>query len=403
MSKIKRYFTKKKEEVAFRLRLRSGMGQGRQLNAAQPYATPSILRRIRAAHVPPLRHQQHDETSAAAANLVLLSMMRKYSWPEAAPRPEREAFKELPCTGGSASMSSTGQQPELACEGVFFRCPELSPEVLPKQVWQLKIKDMLHRQLEHERGLAGCLIIRNCNPVEKADDCRDALVQYLENIIQSPDQEQFSKIRMSNTIFNGRVRYVDGALDVLHAAGFDEVAINGEPFLVWSKAHIELDLNILVETLKHTQSFKLILDRNTKVLQPAQAIPIQLPDDFFRISAKDTIESSQMPIIGAMRESIYSYTLIRIKLPDGLYLQGTFDVKEKVSDIFDFVRSCLTDETLPFDLSGKLNGGDMDKTLYDCKLIPNAVLLLTVPGLDDSLAIGGSLLKAQLQQQKQPF
>ncbi|EDW62888.1 UBX domain-containing protein 6 [Drosophila virilis] len=395
MSKIKRYFTKKKEEVAFRLRLRSGMGQGRQLNAAQPYATPSILRRIRAAHVPPQRQQQHVETSAAAANLVLLSMMRKYSWSEAAARPQREAIKVLP------TMSSTGEQQELACEGVFFRCPELSTEVLTKQAWQLKIKNMLQRQLEHERGLAGCLIIRNCNPTEQADECRDALVQYLENIIQSPDQEQFSKIRMSNTIFNDRVRYVNGALDVLHAAGFDEVAINGQPFLVWSKERIELDLDILVETLKHTQPIKLILDRKPKVLQPVQAIPVQLPDDFYRRSAKDTIEGSQMPMTGTMRQCIYSHTLIRIKLPNGLYLQGTFDVNEKVSVIFDFVRSCLSDETLPFDLAGKLNAGDMDKTLYDCKLVPNAVLLLTVPGLDDALAIGVSFLKEQLQQQQQ--
>ncbi|XP_064536335.1 UBX domain-containing protein 6-like [Drosophila montana] len=388
MSKIKRYFTKKKEEVAFRLRLRSGMGQGRQLNSAQPYATPSILRRIRDAHVPPQRNQQRDETSAAAAaaaaNAVLASMLRKYSSPgvsisQAAPKPKPE-------------------QRELACEGVFFRCPELSPEVLSKQSWQLKIKDMLHRQLANERGLAGCLIIHNCNPIKEAGDCRDALVNYLEYLIHSPGDEQFSKIRMSNSIFNDKVRHVNGALDVLYAAGFEQVDINGEPFLVWSKEHIEMDLDMLLDTLKHTQPIELILDRNKKVLQPIRQIPIQLPDDFFRISAKDTSESIQMP-----DSSIYSCTLIRIKFPNGLHLQGTFDVNDKVADIFDFVQSCLTDVTLQFDLvaniAGKLDGGDMDKTLYDCKLIPNAVLLFVVPGLDDSLALGSAFIKEQQQQQ----
>lgn len=51
--------------------------------------------------------------------------------------------------------------------------------------------------------------------------------------------------------------------------------------------------------------------------------------------------------------------------------QGTFNVYEKISDVFEFVQSCLADESLDFSLvsnsDGKLGDEDLEKTLYDCK------------------------------------
>ena len=43
----------------------------------------------------------------------------------------------------------------------------------------------------------------------------------------------------------------------------------------------------------------------------------------------------------------YRYTLIRIRFPDGLVLQGTFSVYEHFSAVTEFVQDCL-EYPLPF-------------------------------------------------------
>lgn len=376
MSKIKRFFSKKKEEAAFKvsavtpiftcplykhfsqqLRLGGGMGQGHKLNAPKPDAPTSSSRRPVDMYVPPKRNELSKE-ARAAANAALARIERKESRDfntslaaiKAQAKRELEAERrqkeELSNASSSIGASSTGaststvENRNLACEGVFFRCPLISEEVLPKQAWKLKIKDFLYQQLEFERGLTACLIIQNCNLKEKADDCTATLIKYLENLIQNPDEEKFCKIRMSNKIFSDKVRYVDGALDVLYAAGFSEVEVDGEPFLLWSKEQMEegLDLVTLVDALKNSEPIQLELDRNIKVLLPSQARRVVLPDDFYRISPEEikreqqlraeAIESAQILKTKAMREReeqrnlrMYRYSLIRIKFPNGLYIQ----------------------------------------------------------------------------------
>ncbi|XP_017868439.1 PREDICTED: UBX domain-containing protein 6 [Drosophila arizonae] len=441
MSKIKRFFSKKKEEAAFKMRLGGGMGQGHKLNEPKPDApSSSSSKRDKDAYIPPRRNELSNE-ARAAANAALSRIERKdskdFNTSLAAIKAqakreleaERKQKQELSCssTTGSASASSSAQENRnLACQGVFFRCPLISDEVLPKQAWKQKIKEFLYQQLEFERGLTACLIIQNCNVKERADDCIATLTKYLENIIQHPNEEKFCKIRMSNKIFSDKVRYVDGALDVLHAAGFNEVELDGEPFLVWSSDQMEpgLDLATLLDALKNSEPIQLELDRNIKVLLPSQARRVVLPDDFYRISPEEikreqqmraeAIESSQILKTKAMREReeqrtlrMYRYSLIRVKFPNGLYIQGTFNVYEKISDIFEFVQSCLADESLEFNLvsasDGKFSEDDMEKTLYDCKLIPNIVLLFSVPSIPTPVAVDVNFLKEDLFMLVQPM
>ncbi|XP_023177816.1 UBX domain-containing protein 6 [Drosophila hydei] len=436
MSKIKRFFSKKKEEASFKLRLGGGMGQGHKLNEPKPDApSSSSSRRSKDAYVPPRRKELSNE-ARAAANAALSRIDRKDSKDfntslaaiKAQAKRELEAERkqklELSSSGSinSSSANASGSPQEnrnLACQGVFFRCPLISEEVLPKQSWKMKIKEFLYQQLEFERGLTACLIIQNCNVKERADECIATLTKYLENIVQHPDEEKFCKIRMSNKIFSDKVRYVDGALDVLHAAGFNEVQIDEEPFLLWTNEQMEpgLDLATLLDALKNSEPIQLELDRNIKVLLPSQARRVVLPDDFYRISPEEikreqqlraeAIESSQILKTKAMRERdeqrtlrMYRYALIRVKFPNGLYIQGTFNVYEKISDIYEFVQSCLADETLDFNLvsasEGKFSEDDMEKTLYDCKLIPNIVLLFAVPAIPTPVAADVNFLKEEL-------
>lgn len=336
------------------------MGQGHKLNEPKPDApSSSSSRRSKDAYVPPRRKELSNE-ARAAANAALSRIDRKDSKDfntslaaiKAQAKRELEAERkqklELSSSGSinSSSANASGSPQEnrnLACQGVFFRCPLISEEVLPKQSWKMKIKEFLYQQLEFERGLTGCLIIQNCNVKERADECIATLTKYLENIVQHPDEEKFCKIRMSNKIFSDKVRYVDGALDVLHAAGFNEVQIDEEPFLLWTNEQMEpgLDLATLLDALKNSEPIQLELDRNIKVLLPSQARRVVLPDDFYRISPEEikreqqlraeAIESSQILKTKAMRERdeqrtlrMYRYALIRVKFPNGLYIQVSY-------------------------------------------------------------------------------
>lgn len=67
----------------------------------------------------------------------------------------------------------------------------------------------------------------------------------------------------------------------------------------------------------------------------------------------------------------YKFALIRVRFPDGVYLQGTFSVYEKLEQVFAFVQSCLKNENLEFKLMSPLGTKweeeDMNKTLFDLR------------------------------------
>lgn len=74
----------------------------------------------------------------------------------------------------------------------------------------------------------------------------------------------------------------------------------------------------------------------------------------------------------------YKFALIRVRFPDGIYLQGTFNVYDKMADVYEFVQSCLMDEEMEFVLTDALGhrfaAADMEKSMYDLRLVPNSVL-----------------------------
>lgn len=409
-NRIRKFFSRKKEEAKFKLKV-GDIGQGHQLNA--PSAPSSSSRsQPKNAYIPPKRQELSNEAKAAAA--AALARVEKKSNKEfntslaaikAQAKRELEAERKLKEEAAEAASGSTQppatkdvvENKNLACQGVFFRCPLIGEEVLSKKEWKLKIKEFLYQQLESERALTACLIIYNCNTKEKAEDCVATLSKYIENLINHPDEEKYCKIRMSNRIFCDKVRYVEGALDFLQGAGFREQEIDNEPFLLWSKDNIDEDMELpaLLDALQNAETIHLELDRNIQVLLPRQANRTELPVDFFRITPEEikreqqlrseAIESAQILKTKAMREReeqrnlrMYRFALIRIKFPNGIYLQGTFNVYEKLSDIYEFVQSCLADETLEFNLSltgCQFSDEDMDKSLYDLRLIPSVMFL----------------------------
>ncbi|XP_075217334.1 GDI interacting protein 3 isoform X2 [Lycorma delicatula] len=291
----------------------------------------------------------------------------------------------------------------LAVQGVYFRCPLISDEILSKDEWKLKIKEFLYEQLCEEQGLTACLIIHSCNKSrEKVEQCVETLSRYLENIIQNPDEEKYRKIRMSNKVFTEKVSGMEGAMEFLNAAGFKYEMLpfqdTQEQFLVFyeSELHSIDNLTMLLDALRSAEPIGLQLDRNLQVLLPSQAAKqTNLPQDFFKLTPEELkreqqlksekVDNSLVLKTKAMREreeqrelKKYRFALIRIRFPDDILIQGTFGIYEHVSDVYDFVRENLLDEESQFVLltatGHRLTESDYGLTLIDLRLIPASVL-----------------------------
>lgn len=446
MSAIKKFFQKKKVDAKFKM-----AGPGHRLNeekSQKPRASTSNTSYAPARVTPSAEAQQ-----AAAAALARMEQKRNaqstafntsLSAIRAQVRRELEAEKHE-AKGNSCSTVKdnevTASSP-LTVQGVYFTCPLVGPDVLPKEKWNEKITEFLYEQLEigseDEMGLTAALIIHSCNRSlgrERISTCVDTLCKYLENIASHPDEEKYRKIRCSNRVYSERVAPIQGADILLRAAGFQTCRMQSETqgndkgneqmedFLMfdkYSKEDIE-KLTVLVDALRTAEPIQLELDRNKQVLLPSQAAkPVNLPPDFFSLSPEElkrelelraaAVEQISMLRTKAMREreeqrerKLYRYTLIRIRFPDGILLQGTFSVYERVSAVLYFVQDNLFDDYRPFTLitpSGdKLHSHlddvhfserknsqeaenktgvvkeDEDKMLIDMHLVPNAVLL----------------------------
>ena len=227
--------------------------------------------------------------------------------------------------------------------------------------------------------------------------CIETLSKCIENIINNPTEEKYKKIRMTNRMFCDKIKVCEGSLDFLHAAGFAEIELDGEPHLIWSEDNIdpECSLEVLLEALKAAEPIPVELDRNLQVLLPSQVKRSNLPPDFFRISPEEikreqqlrteALEQAQILKTKAMREkeelrtiNRYKFSLIRVRFPNGVYLQGTFNVYEKFGQVCEFVQSCLMHESADFALVSP--GGlkyddpdDLDRSLYDLRLVPTVV------------------------------
>lgn len=307
------------------------------------------------------------------------------------------------------AVSTTKTDSSSSSSGVYFRCPLVSDEVLSKLEWQGRIKEFLYEQLNYEeKGLTSCLIIVNCNVRERAEACKEIITKYVENIVNHPTEEKYRKIRKGNRIFVEKVRDVEGALDLLRAAGFVEQTVDEEELLIWMPKEVtegekektleeEIgDLKELLSALADAEVIPLEVDRNLQVLLPSQARRLDLPEDFYRVSAEemkreqrmraDALEQSQILKTKAMREreearalTMYRYAFIRVRFPDGIYVQGTFSVRETLGAVYEFVQACLKHEEVRFGLTGPAGVKlprveDQERTLLELKLVPNVNL-----------------------------
>ncbi|KAG5870991.1 hypothetical protein JTB14_013462 [Gonioctena quinquepunctata] len=333
----------------------------------------------------------------------------------------KNSQSEEVASSGKPQETELEMSSHLAVKGVYYKCSLISDEVLTKEEWKVKIKEFLFNTLEEERGMTACLIIYSCNyNRSKVIDCVNILCRYLDNLIANPDEPKFHKIRCSNSTFNDKVVPILGAIDFLFAAGFRQQKLenNGveEDFWVWSNENLDgmETLQFLRDTLKAEERVELEIDRNIQVLSPAQASHrLELPQDFYAISAEELkrekqqrsemVEKQLLLRTKAMREKDeirelrkYKFCLIRIRFPDGLFLQGTFSVYERFSEVLDFVKENLEHEGLPFVLSTptghRFNDGDKESTFVDLRLVPATILMFQWdPSVEEDLKAAGNV------------
>ena len=286
-------------------------------------------------------------------------------------------------------------------ESILFKCPDIGPFVLPKTEMEEAIHQFLLSSLEEEPEMTSALMIHTLNKnKEKVKICIDTLIKYLDNIISNPTEEKFLKIRQSNKVFQERVAGLAGTEEFLFAAGFSIKSLTFEDsetlFYVFDSelAKDTERLKNIKDVLLKAEAIRPELDRDIKIFHPSSAATkFDIPQEYYSITPEELKREHQrreeaaeklgMLRTKAMRERDeqkelrrYRYTLIRVRLSDGVLVQGVFKAMETMKKVYEFVRENLENNWIPFHLSTatghKLEEGN--STLVELGLAPAAVV-----------------------------
>ncbi|XP_077832608.1 UBX domain-containing protein 6 isoform X2 [Macaca mulatta] len=258
----------------------------------------------------------------------------------------------------------------------------------------------------------------------------DTIAKYLDNIHLHPEEEKYRKIKLQNKVFQERINCLEGTHEFFEAIGFQKVLLpiqdqeDPEEFYVLSETTLAQpqSLERHKEQLLAAEPVRAKLDRQRRVFQPSPlASQFELPGDFFNLTAEeikreqrlrsDAVERLSVLRTKAMREKEeqrglrkYTYTLLRVRLPDGCLLQGTFYARERLGAVYGFVREALQSDWLPFELlasGGQKLSEDENLALNECGLVPSALLTFSwdMAVLEDIKAAGvepDAILKPEL-------
>lgn len=333
--------------------------------------------------------------------------------------------KAAPAEGSQVKDPSS-----LSVSGVYFTCP-LTGATVTKGEREVHIKEAIFMRFEEDAVEASVMMMHTFNKDrDKVKAAVDIISKYVENICKNPSEEKYRKIKLSNKVFQEKVRCVEGSREFLEALGFISTMLpvetqeEEEEFLVLPEQTAD-DLELMKERrdrLQRGEPVRAQLDRQPQALRPSpNAQRFELPPEFYNLSAEelkreqqqrsDLVEKNSMLRTKAMREKDeqrerrkYNYTLLRIRLPDGNLLQGTFYAWDRLSVLYSFVRESLVDGWQPFELvapGGQKLQESEELALAECNLVPAALLSFAwdTAVLADIAAAGGkspALLKPGL-------
>lgn len=189
-----------------------------------------------------------------------------------------EAEKSAAASKGPLKATERKDPTEMSVSGVYYHCPLVGQEVRPREEIELKIREFLYAQAEEEPVLGYALIIQTANKNrEKVKMCTETMCKYLDNIIVNGEDEKFRKIRLGNKTFQEQVFHIEGAVEFLKSAGFQEKTLpfkeGEEAFLVMTE---EMAINTgqlleVKEALLTAEPVLPQLDRGLQVKCPVQA------------------------------------------------------------------------------------------------------------------------------------
>uniref|UniRef100_A0A8D0EVZ5 UBX domain-containing protein 6 n=1 Tax=Strix occidentalis caurina TaxID=311401 RepID=A0A8D0EVZ5_STROC len=346
----------------------------------------SVLPRVpkekpKAEAAPKPRQGPTDEAQmAAAAALARMELKPKGKLPSS-----QEAIKNQGRSwledGDLASPDKEGAAAP-SVSGVYFICP-LTGAVVRKDKKEKHLREA----------------IQAVSTMSAA--CREV---YLDNIYLHPEEEKYRKIKLQNKVFQERISCLEGIHRFFQAIGFETKTLpvpgqetTEEYYVLKEEMLTKLeDLKDYKEQLLSSEPVRAQLDRQLCLFKPSpEAARFELPNDFYNLTAEEikreqrlrteAVEKASMLRTRAMREKEeqremrkYSYTLVRVRFPDGYILQGTFYARESVSMLYNFVREALRDDWLPFELLGPggLKLTDENLAFNECGLVPSALLTL---------------------------
>ncbi|XP_014441018.1 UBX domain-containing protein 6 [Tupaia chinensis] len=433
---MKKFFQEIKADIKFK-----SAGPGQKLTESVGEKTPRGKPSQPASRQPRQGPTDEAQMAAAAALARLEQKQPRARGPTSQDSIRNQVRKELQAeatNSGRPEAPGTGQVPEpkdegsahLAVPGVYFTCP-LTGATLRKDQRDAHIKEAILSHFATDPVAASVMKIHTFN--KDRDRVKlgvDTIAKYLDNIRLHPEEEKYQKIKLQNKVFQERIHCLEGTHDFFEAIGFQKVMLpvpdqeGLEEFYVLSEAALAQpqSLDRHREQLLGAEPVRATLDRQRRVFRPSPlASQFDLPGDFFNLTAEeikreqrlrsDAVERLSVLRTKAMREREeqrelrkYSYTLLRVRLPDGCLLQGTFYARERLRAVYGFVREALQSDWLPFELlasGGQKLSEDEDLALNECGLVPSALLTFSWDSavLEDMRAAGAepaSVLKPEL-------
>lgn len=406
---MKKFFQELKRDITFKTsagpghRLtedtRSNQPAARQTNVcSKSREMPSEEAQMAAAAALSRMEQKQQKSSTQSSQEVIRNKVKKELMAEAmAVKADSET------SGEETSKMACKQNSKLfSVSGVYFICP-LTGVSLKKNDRELHIKEAILMKFSEEPIGASVMMIQTFNKDrDKVKAGTEIIAKYIDNICNNPSEEKYRKIKMQNKVFQEKVRCLEGAHEFFSAVGFERKTLtvpgqeNEEDYYVLGEEVLGKleELRLHKEKLLGAEPVRAKLDRQLQIFKPSpQAASFELPDDFYSLTAEEikreqqmrteAIEKSMMLRTKAMREKDeqreikkYNYTLLRVRLPDGYILQGTFYAREKVSALYEFVRETLQNEWQPFEVvaPGGVKLLDDSTAFSECGLVPAALL-----------------------------
>ncbi|XP_037626732.1 UBX domain-containing protein 6 [Sebastes umbrosus] len=430
---MKKFFDDIKKDMKFKT-----AGPGKKLTEEAGSSKPEVVQSSSSAK----QHRNAPSAGSQRAGAAALARIEQHPRPKVHTsqdairnqvRRELEAAALADKEKADVAEGSKVPVKDLAClsvSGVYFTCP-LTGATLTRSEREVHIKEAILMRFEEDAVEASVMMVHTFNKDrEKVKAAVDIISKYIDNICKNPTEEKYRKIKLSNKVYQEKVRCVEGTREFLEALDFTSIMLpiegqeEDEEFLVLL-VHSPDALELMKERRDRLQSGEPVraqLDRQPQVFRSSpNAQRFELPPEFYNLSAEELkkeqqqrselVEKNAMLRTKVMREKEeqrerrkYNYTLLRIRLPDGNLLQGTFYAWDRLPVLFAFVRESLVDGWQPFDLiapgSQKLQESE-EVALAECNLVPAALLTFAWDAAvqADIAAAGGkspALLKPEL-------